>query len=46
MNSKRTNENTLYIDEIFKKALNNNKSTKSNLSNIILNQDELDILSK
>ena len=46
MNSKRTNENTFYIDEIFKKALTNNNSSTSNLSNIIFNQDELDILSK
>ena len=47
MNSKRTNENTLKIEELFKKAFNKNKSsTSSNLSNIEFNQDELDILSK
>jgi endonuclease/exonuclease/phosphatase family metal-dependent hydrolase len=46
MNSKITNENTLRIEELFKRAINNNKSSSSNLSNIKFNQDELDILSK
>ena len=45
MNSKKTNENTLKIEELFKKAFNKS-STSSNLSNIEFNQDELDILSK
>ena len=46
MNSKITNENTLRIEDIFKKAVNNNKSTSTNFSDIVLNQQELDILSK
>ena len=46
MNSKKTNENTLRIEDLFQKAFNNNKSTSSNLSDIKFNQEELDILSK
>ena len=46
MNSEITNENTLRIEEIFKRASNNNKSSSTNFSNIVFNQKELDILSK
>ena len=46
MNSQITNENTLRIEDIFKKAVNNNKNTTTNFSDIVLNQQELDILSK
>ena len=46
MNSKITNENTLRIEDLFKRAINNNKKSASNFSNIVLNQNELDILSK
>ena len=46
MNSEITNENTLRIEEIFKRASNNNKSFSTNFSNIVFNQKELDILSK
>ena len=46
MNSKITNENTLRIEDIFKKAVNNNKNATTNFSDIVLNQQELDILSK
>ena len=46
MNSEITNENTLRIEEIFKRAINNNKNSSTNLSNIVFNQEELDILSK
>ena len=46
MNSKKTNQNTLCIEEMFKKALNNNICKSPNLSNIVFNQEELDILSK
>ena len=46
MNSKRTNQNTLCIEEMFQKALNNTKCSSPNLSNIKFNQEELDILSK
>ena len=46
MNSKITNENTLRIEDLFKRAINNNKKIPSNFSNIVLNQNELDILSK
>ena len=46
MNSKKTNENTLRIEDLFQKAFNNNKSASPNLSDIKFNQEELDILSK
>ena len=46
MNSQITNENTLRIEDIFKKAVNNNKNATANFSDIVLNQQELDILSK
>ena len=46
MNSQITNENTLRIEDIFKKAVNNNKNATTNFSDIVLNQQELDILSK
>ena len=46
MISQITNENTLRIEEIFKRASNNNKSSSTNFSNIVFNQKELDILSK
>ena len=46
MNSKKTNQNTLSIEEMFKKATNNNKKSSTSLSSIKFNQEELDILSK
>ena len=46
MNSKKTNQNTLSIEEMFKKATNNNKKSSTSLSSIKFNQEELDILSR
>ena len=46
MKNKKEKKDTLSIEQMFQKAINNNKNKSKSLLNIEFNEDELDILSK